>query len=184
MASYNFKNFDSRADEVVAWLTREFGGIRTGKATPTLLDLVQVESYGTRVPINQIGSVTVEDPRTLRISVWDASAVRAVEKAILEANLGISAVADGSGLRVIFPELTGERRTQLLKIAKGKLEEARVSIRAARDEATKEFDTLQKDGDMSEDERFASKEALQKRVETKNGALQKLYDLKETEISQ
>ncbi len=182
--AYNFKNFDTRADDIVTWLSREFSGIRTGRATPMLLDLIQVESYGTRVPINQVGSVNVEDPRTLRISVWDQSAVRAVEKAIVEADLGISVVADSAGLRVIFPELTGERRTQLLKLAKAKLEESRVSIRGARDEAMKEIDALQKANELSEDERFTAKEDLQKRVDAKNNALQGAYEMKEKEINQ
>jgi len=181
--SYSFKNFDTRADEIVSWLGKEFVGIRTGRATPMLLDLVQVESYGTRVPINQVGSVNVEDARTLRISIWDASAVRAVEKAITEADLGVGVVADGNGIRVVFPELTGERRVQLLKLAKAKLEEARVSIRAARDEAMKEIESLQKAGELSEDEKFTAKEDLQKRVDSKNNALTQAYELKEKEIS-
>lgn len=180
--AYNFKNFDTRADEIVTWLSREYAGIRTGRATPMLLDLVQVESYGTRVPINNVGSVNVEDARTLRVSIWDQSAVRAVEKAIADADLGVSVVADGSGVRVIFPELTSERRAQLLKIAKAKLEEARVSIRGARDEAIKEIGAFEKSNEMSKDECFAAKEDLQKRVDSKNAALQSTFELKEKEI--
>jgi ribosome recycling factor len=121
---YDFKRFETRTAEIDTWLGREFSGIRTGRATPVLLDFVQVEAYGAKVPINQVGSVNVEDARTLRVSVWDASLVRAVEKGIIDADLGMSVVSDSSGLRVIFPELTGERRIQLLKIAKAKLEEA------------------------------------------------------------
>lgn len=180
---YNVSAFNTRAEGVVEWLTREFAGVRTGRATPALLDLVQVESYGTRVPINQIGSVSVEDARTLRISVWDANAVRAVEKGITEADLGVSVVTDSSGLRVIFPELTSERRAQLLKLAKAKLEEARVSLRGARDESMKEIDALEKGGDMSQDEKFSSKETLQKRVDAMNATLESLYARKEEEIS-
>src|SRR5690606_2188232 len=102
----------------------------------------------------QVGSVGIEDARTLRISVWDKGAVSAIEKAIREADLGVSTVADSSGLRVIFPELTSERRTQLLKLAKSKLEDARISVRSVRDEAMKAIDKAQKDGDISEDDRF------------------------------
>lgn len=180
---YNIKSFVTRGEEIVAWLEREFAGVRTGRATPALLDLVQVESYGTRVPIVQVGSVSVEDARTLRISVWDQSAIKAVEKAITEADLGVSVVSDSSGLRVIFPELTSERRTQLLKIAKAKLEESRVSLRGARDEAIKEIDSLQKSGDISEDQKFAAKEDLQKKVDSFNTTLSNLLDLKEKEIN-
>ena len=182
--AYSFKNFDTRAEEIVSWLGKEFSGIRTGRATPMLLDLVHVESYGARVPINQVGGVSVEDARTLRISVWDASVVRAVEKAITEADLGVGVVADSSGVRVIFPELTSERRVQLLKIAKSKLEEARISVRATRDETIKEIEALQKNAELSDDEKFSAKEELQKRVDSRNNALQNAYDLKEKEISQ
>ncbi len=181
--AYNVKNFVARGEEIVKWLEREFAGVRTGRATPALLDLVQVESYGTRVPIVQVGSVSVEDARTLRISVWDQSAIKAVEKAITEADLGVSVNADGSGIRVIFPELTSERRAQLLKIGKAKLEEARVSIRGARDEAIKEIDAQEKLGEMSEDQRFTAKEDLQKKVDTFNNTLNDLFELKEKEIN-
>jgi ribosome recycling factor len=181
--AYNPKNFSTRGDEIVKWLEGEFGSIRTGRATPMLLDLVFVESYGTRVPIQQVGSVSIEDPRTLRIAVWDQSVVKAVEKAISEADLGVSVVADGGGVRVIFPELTSERRTQLIKLAKAKLEESRVSLRAARDEAIKEIETLQKSGELSEDEKFSAKEELQKRVDAFNTKLSNIFELKETEIT-
>jgi ribosome recycling factor len=182
--AYDFKQFDSRAKETDTWLMREFTGVRTGRATPALLDLVTVEAYGSKMPINQIGSVSVEDPRTLRVSVWDASLVRDVEKGVVASDLGVSVVADSSGLRVIFPTLTSERRVQLLKLAKAKLEEARVSIRGARDEAMKDIDTQQKSGDMSEDDRFSAKEELQRRVDTWNRALESHYDQKEKEINE
>jgi len=181
--SYNIKEFTNRGEEVIHWLEREFASIRTGRATPMLLDLVLVESYGARVPIQQIGSVSVEDPRTLRISVWDQSVVKSVEKAITEADLGISVVADSSGLRVIFPELTSDRRTQLLKIAKSKLEEARVSLRGARDEAIKEIDKLEKANEMSQDEKFSAKETIQKHIDAFNNSLGELLDAKEKEIN-
>jgi ribosome recycling factor len=127
--------------------------------------------------------VSVEDPRTLRISVWDHGTIKAVEKAITEADLGVSVSADGSGIRVIFPELTSERRAQLIKIAKAKLEEARVSIRGARDEAVKEIESLEKAGELSQDEKFSAKEDLQKRVEMFNATLESLFERKESEIN-
>lgn len=182
--AYNIQSFVERGEEVVRWLETEFSGIRTGRATPMLLDLVQVESYGARVPIVQVSSVSVEDPRTLRISVWDKEAIKSVEKAITDADLGVSVVVDSAGLRVIFPELTGERRQQLLKIAKSKHEEARVSLRGARDEAMKNIDALEKEGTLSQDEKFSAKENLQKRVDALNGTLTDLFDRKEREIAQ
>lgn len=181
--AYNIQNFTKRGEEVVKWLENEFAGIRTGRATPMLLDSVQVESYGVRVPIQQVGSVSVEDARTLRISIWDQSAVKSVEKAITDADLGVSVVADSSGVRVIFPELTGERRAQLLKLAKAKHEEARVSLRGARDEAMKEIDKLEKEGEMSQDEKTTAKEGVQKKVDAFNSTLNSILEGKEKEIS-
>lgn len=182
--AYSTKEFEARGEEVVKWLEREFSTVRTGRATPALLDLVQVESYGSRVPIVQVGSVSVEDPRTLRVSIWDASGIKSVEKAIVEADLGVSVVADSSGLRVIFPSLTSERRAQLLKIAKAKHEEARVSLRSTRDEVMKEIDTLVKEKELSEDERFSTKEGLQKKMDALNARFDEMLALKEKEISQ
>jgi ribosome recycling factor len=182
--AYSTKEFEQRGEEVVKWLEREFAGVRTGRATPALLDLVQVESYGTRVPIIQVGSVGVEDARTLRVSVWDKNSIKAIEKAITEADLGVSVVSDSSGLRVMFPELTGERRAQLLKLAKAKHEEARVSLRDGRNDAMKEIDTLLKAKEMSEDEKTTATELVQKKVEGFNVRFDELLALKEKEISQ
>lgn len=175
--------FKQRLHEAAAWLQKEYAGIRTGQASPALLDSVRVEQYGTKMPLNQVGSVGVEDARTLRVSAWDAGAISAIERGIQDANLGLSVVTDSSGLRVIFPELTSERRQQLLKLAKQKLEDARVSVRKARDEAMRDIDQQQKAGELSEDERFTKKEQVQKEVDATNKSLEALYDQKETEIS-
>ncbi len=168
--------------EVTEWLSKEYAGIRTGQASPLLLDSIKVESYGTFVPVNQVGSVNIEDARTLRVSVWDKSAVSALERAIRDADLGVSTVTDSDGVRVIFPELTSERRVQLMKLAKSKLEDARISVRAVRDEAMKAIDKLQKDGEISEDERFSQKEKVQGQVDSTNRALEALFDKKEVEL--
>ncbi len=169
--------------DIVQWLEKEYVSIRTGQATPTLLDSVKVHSYGTYMPINQVASVGTEDARTLRVAPWDNSLVSALEKAISEADLGVSLVTDSSGLRVIFPELTGERRQQLVKLAKQKLEEARVSVRHIRDAVMKEIDQAQKNGDISEDDKFAAKEAMQDEVDVTNKKLEALYSEKESQIA-
>ena len=135
------------------------------------------------MPLNQVGTVGVEDARTLRVSVWDASQVGAVERAIIDADLGLSVVTDSSGLRVIFPELTGERRTQLAKVAKHKHEEARISLRSARDEIMKQVEKAEKEGDLSEDEKFRLKESIQKEVDSANNSLDTLYQAKEKSIT-
>jgi ribosome recycling factor len=171
-----------RLDEINEWLQREFAGIRTGQANPGLLDSVRVESYGTMVNLQQVGSLSVEDARTLRLSLWDTNQVRAVEKALQEADLGVSVATDSSGVRVIFPELTSERRAQLLKLAKSKLEDARVSVKAARDESMKELERRFKADEISEDEKFTFKDKIQKSVDDCNQKLEGLYSRKEKEL--
>ena len=176
-------DFEKRGKEIIEWLQQEFAGIRTGQATPAILDSVKVDSYGTRVPINQVASVGIEDARTLRISPWDTDSITAIETAITDADLGVSVSTDSSGLRVSFPELTSERRQQLLKVAGAKLEEARISVRGARDEAIKELDKDEKAGDISKDALFAAKETIQKQVDATNHTLEELFKNKEGEIS-
>ncbi|MCA9354396.1 MAG: ribosome recycling factor [Candidatus Kaiserbacteria bacterium] len=171
-----------RLEEAKDWLQKEYAGIRTGQSSPALLDGVRVESYGSLMPLNQVGSVGIEDARTLRVSPWDATQVTAIETAIRDADLGVSVVTDSSGLRVIFPELTAERREQLLKLAKSKLEDARVTVRAIRDDFMKAIDKSHKDGDISDDERFAKKEAVQKAIDATNKDLEALAAQKETEL--
>jgi ribosome recycling factor len=174
----------SRLQEAATWLQKEYAGIRSGQASPQLLDSIKVESYGALVPLNQVGSVNTEDARTLRVSVWDAGTIAAVEKAIQDANLGVSVATDSSGLRVIFPELTAERRDQLIKLAKSKLEDARITVRSVRDETIKEVDKEQKEGNISEDERFAHKENIQTEIDVINKELEALYQKKEAELKQ
>lgn len=172
-----------KLEEAVDWLSDAYSTIRTGQATPALLDSVKAESYGTKMSINQLGSVGVEDARTLRISPWDASTIPAIEKAIEDADLGVSVSTDSTGLRVKFPELTSERREQLLKTAKQKLEDARVSVRAARDEAIKDIEVQLKNGDITEDDKFRMKDEVQKEVDATNKKLEELFARKEEEVS-
>ncbi len=176
--AYDFSSFDTKAKGIVDWLAVEYGGIRAGRATPQLLDSVRVPAYGAMTPLNQVGSVNVEEARILRVSVWDGSLVKATEKAILDANLGVSVVADGSGMRVIFPELSSERREQLVKLAKSKLEEARVSTRGIRDEENKRIMA----DIASEDEQRSAKDALQKRIDAANQKFADMFAVKEKEI--
>lgn len=171
-----------RLDEVAEWLRKEFVTIRTGQATPALLDGIKVESYGALMPLNQTASIGIEDARTLRISPWDAGAVGAIETAIREADLGLSVAADSAGVRAIFPELTAERREQLNKVAKAKLEDARISVRNIRDEIMKEIDAAAKAGELSEDEKFSQKETVQKLIETANAKLEAAFADKAKEL--
>ncbi len=164
------------------WLLNEFSGIRTGRAVPALLDNIMVDAYGSKTPLKQLANIGTEDARTLRISPFDISQIKDVERAIADADLGVSAQATSSEVRVIFPELTGERREQLLKIAKSKLEEARVAVRGARDEFKKVLQTKENDGDLSKDENHDAQEEMQKLVEEANKELEEQYNKKEDEI--
>jgi len=180
--TYDFSPLKQKITDTQEWLRKEFQGIRTGQATPTLLDNIQVESFGTRVPLNQVGNVGVEDARTLRVSVWNVEQVKDVEKAITDANLGVGVTPDESGVRVTFPELTSERRDTLIKLSKDKLEEARISLRGERDSVWSDIQKQEKDGEMSEDEKFSYKDEMQKLIDDGNKSLDELGKKKEAEI--
>ena len=176
-------DYEKRLKEVIEFLQKEFVAIRTGQATPALLDSIKVESYGTYMPIQQVGSIGVEDARTLRIATWDTTQIPAIERAIRESDLGVSVSSDSAGLRVIFPDLTAERRQQIVKIAKNKLEDARVSVRAVRDDVMKAIEAAQKAGDISEDDKHTKREQVQKNVDLTNRTLEAVFEKKEVEIS-
>ncbi len=181
--AYDFKPLEKRIAEIIERLGHELSGVRTGRATPAILDGIQVESYGTRVNINQIANIAVEDARTLRIAPWDASQAKDIEKAITLANLGLSVGADEKGVRVFFPDLTAERRQELIKIAKEKAEEMRGSLRAARDEVWSDIQKKERDGEIPEDDKFRFKDEMQKRVDAANSAFEEALDRKEKEIT-
>jgi ribosome recycling factor len=164
-------------------MKKEYTGIRTGMASPQLLDSVVVESYGQRMPLNQVGSVSIADAKSLLVTPWDASQVKAVEKAITAANLGVSLKTDEKGVRVFFPELTSERREILIKLAKEKHEQAKITLRGVRDEVVKDIEAKEKLGGMGEDEKFRFKAEMQKLVDGANKALEDIFAKKNKEIT-
>ena len=181
--TYDFKPFEKRIKEIEERAGKELAGIRTGRASPAILDGVLVESYGTRVPIVQVATVNVEDARTIRIAPWDMANAKEIEKAITVANLGLSVGMDEKGVRVSFPELTSERRTQLLKLAKEKVEELRTELRVARDRVWSDIQKQEKDKLMAEDDKFRAKDEMQKRVDSANKIFDAALARKEKEIS-
>ncbi len=183
LMTYNFQGFKARTAEIEEWLKKELSLLRTGRATSAILDSITVDSYGSQTPIAHVGSVTMEDARTLRVAPWDKTQVKAIEGAIQKANLGLSVTTDENGLRVIFPELTGERRTQIIKLLKDKLEDARISLRKEREEVLSDFKRQEKDGEMSEDEHHKGKEDLQKHVDEANQKFDAMAAVKEKEIA-
>lgn len=184
MASFDFSKLDASIKETEEWLVRELSSVRTGRATPAILDTVKPEAYGTRTPVNQMAAVNIEDARTLRIVPWDKSLTKVIEKAIQDANLGVGLATDDQGLRVTFPELTAERRTMLLKVAGEKVEAARVTLRGHRTDTIKAIDAAEKEGGMGKDEVIRFKDEVQKKIDKGNEALEALGKRKEVEVSQ
>ncbi|MEI8130125.1 MAG: ribosome recycling factor [bacterium] len=176
--AFNFSSLDTNLKESTDWLGREYSRVHTGRASPMLLDGVMVEAYGSFQPIKNVGSVSIEDSRTLRITLWDKTVLKDVEKAIIAANLGLSLATDGEGMRVIFPPLTTENRTRLVKVLKEKMEEARVSVRRDRENALNEL----KSAELPEDEARRAKDEIQKRIDAANSKLEAIFESKETEV--
>lgn len=179
---YNFSQLKEDLKNIETWLSKEYSGFHTGQASPMILDSVSVEAYGSYQPIKNTASISIEDAKTLRISPWDKSQVKAIEKAITSANLGLSVATDDLGLRVIFPMLTAERRVGLVKILKEKLEDARVSVRQEREKAWGEIQEEEKQGGVSEDEKFRAKDELQKYVDEANSSLDAIFAKKEKDV--
>lgn len=180
---YNFSKFTAKSKEIEEWLGKELGGIRTSRATPAILDGILIESYGAKLPINQVGSISSQDARTLFVTPWDTGSIKEIEKSVTAANLGLSVSAVDTGVRISFPELTADRRAALIKLAKEKLEDARISVRKMRDEISREIEAEEKKGTVGEDERFRLKAELQKQVDALNGKLASAAERKEKEIS-
>lgn len=181
--AYDFSTLTKGIKETEEWLTRELSGIRTGRASAVLLDNVKPEVYGARTPLQQLGSVTIEDARTIRILPWDKTSAKAIEKAIIDADLGVSVSVDDQGLRVNFPELTAERRAMLIKMAGERTESAKVTLRGQRNDAIKELDAAEKEGGMSKDEYGRYKEEIQKHIDAGTAALEALFKKKQEEIA-
>lgn len=176
--AYNFSDFKTALKRVEEWLSKEYSGVHTGRATPTLLDTISVESYGSYQPIKNVGTISIEDPKTLRIVPWDKSVIKEIERAITAANLGLSVAPDQDGVRIIFPMLTTENRQKLVKVLKEKLEDARISVRKEREEAS----TKMKAADLPEDDMFRAKEEMQKYVDETNKNLEAIFEKKEHEV--
>ncbi len=162
MSQELISNTKDKMNKAIASMQRDFSAIRAGRANPQILDRVVVDYYGTPTPISQLANVSVPEPRILMINVWDAGALSDVEKAILTADLGIHPSNDGKSIRLVFPELTEERRKELSKSVHKRAEEAKVAVRAARRDANDAAKKLKKDNEISEDELKILEEDIQK----------------------
>jgi ribosome recycling factor len=173
---YNTQEFKNELQKIEVWLSKEYSQVQIGRATPMVLDSISIENYGSYTPIKNIASISVEDSKTLRIAPWDKNQIRLVEGAINEANLGLSVLSDADGVRVIFPMLTTESKSKLVKILKEKLEDARISVRKERQA---EIDKLE---GLTEDEIKRAKEEIQKAVDEVNSNLENIFSKKEGDL--
>ena len=180
--AYDFNPLKKQLASTDEWFKKELQQIRTGQASPAVLDAVKVEAYGAPLALKEVASVTIEGARVLRIAPWDKGQTKEIEKAITVANLGLSVVVDDQGLRVMFPELTGERRQQIAKIAKEKLEEAKKQVRGHREAIVKDLQVKEKDGKMGKDDAFRAKNDTQKLVDETNKKLDEAFAKKEKEL--
>jgi ribosome recycling factor len=173
-----------RMDGSLEVLRKELQGLRTGRASASLLEPVMVQAYGSEMPITQVGTINVPEPRMLTVQVWDRGLVKAVEKAIRNSNLGLNPAVDGQLLRVPLPELTQERRAELVKVAHKYAEQARVAVRNVRRDGMDQLKRLEKDGDISQDEQKHWTDEVQKMTDKHIDAVNQLLAQKEQDILQ
>ncbi len=163
--SYDKQDLKRRMDGAFEVLQKELSGLRTGRASVNLLDTVMVDMYGSKMPLNQVGTVSVPESRMLSVQVWDAGAVKSVEKAIRDAGLGLNPMPDGNNIRIPVPDLNEERRKELAKIAGKIAENARISVRNVRRDGMDSVKKMEKDGDISEDDLKRLSDEIQKQTD-------------------
>ncbi len=176
-------DFKKDFDDCLAFLKQDIIQLRTGRASVAMVEDIAVEAYGSRQPLKATASITISDPKTLAIEPWDKSLLAAVEKGIRDSGLGVNPVNDGRLIRVILPELTAERRAELVKVLHQKLEHARISVRKVREEVRELIAAEEKDKSISEDDKFRLQEELEKMVKSYNEEIQKIGENKEKEIT-
>jgi len=168
--------------KAIEHLKTEFGGVRTGRATSSLVDKLRVDYYGSEVPMQQLASFSVPEPRVLVISPYDKGAIKGIERAIQTSDVGITPNNDGTVIRLVFPELTGERRKDLVKLVKHRAEEARVAVRNIRRQARHDLEGLAKDGDLSDDDLKRAEDVLERHTKGVVGDIEAVLAKKEHEL--
>lgn len=184
MAAFDKEDVNRRMNGAVATLKTEFSGLRTGRASAALLEPVSVDAYGNSVPINQVGTVSVPEPRLLTVQVWDKGLVKTVDKAIRDAGLGLNPQVDGQLLRIPVPELNEERRKELAKLASKYTEQARIAVRNVRRDGMEVLKKLEKDHKIGQDEHHKFAEEMQKLTDAHIKDIDQLLHAKEQEIMQ
>ena len=178
------EEINRRMQGAVGVLKGELSGLRTGRASSSLLEPIHVEAYGTSMPLNQMASVSVPEPRMLSVQVWDKTNVHAVDKAIREANLGLNPIVEGTLLRIPIPELNAERRQELVKVAHKYAEQARVAVRHVRRDALDDLKKQEKDGAIGQDQARQDSEKVQTMTDNTISEIDQILAAKEAEIMQ
>ncbi|EDP63771.1 Ribosome recycling factor [alpha proteobacterium BAL199] len=184
MADLDLDDIERRMDGAVVALRAEFSGLRTGRASASLLEPIHVEAYGSRMPLNQVATISVPEPRMISVQVWDRAMSKAVEKAIRESDLGLNPQSDGQLIRVPLPDLSEERRTELVKVASKYAESARVAVRNVRRDGMDHLKKAEKDGDVSQDERRLYEDEIQEQTDKHVKAIDEALASKEKDIMQ
>lgn len=184
MEDFDLKVFRKRMDGALSSLKSEFGGLRTGRASVGILDGVKVNAYGSEMMLNQVGSVTVPEPRMLLVNVWDKTIVQAADKAIRQSNLGLNPIVDGQNLRIPMPPLTEERRKELVKVAGSYSENSKVAVRNVRRDAMETVKKLERSKAISEDELKAHESDIQLATNSVIAEIDSALNVKSDEIMQ
>ena len=184
MADPDIDDIERRMLGAVEALKRELAGLRTGRASPALLEPVMVDAYGSKMPINQVGNIGVPDPRMLTVQVWDQGLTGAVERAIRDSGLGLNPQKDGNLVRVPIPELTEERRVEMTKVANKYAEQARVAVRNVRRDGIEMLRRMEKDGEISQDDQRAWSDDIQKLTDSTTKIIDETLSSKEKDIMQ
>jgi len=175
------KHFED-LDLVIAYVKKELATLRTGRANPIILENIPVDSYGVKTPLKQLSSISVPEARTMTIQPWDQNLIKEIEKAITEANIGLTPVNEGKLLRITVPQLTTESRKELVKNVHKKVEDARIRLRGVRDKIREEIITAEKEKEFSEDEKFESLKSLDELIKEYNEKIRAIGEEKEKEI--
>ena len=184
MADPDINDLVRRMDGAIEVLRREFAGLRTGRATPSLLEPVMVEAYGSAMPLSQLATISVSEPRMLSVQVWDKNMARPVEKAILNADLGLNPMADGQSVRVPIPELNEERRGELSRVAAKYAEQTRIAVRNVRRDGMDTLKRMEKEGDLSQDEHHLWGGEIQSITDEHVAKVDEMLHVKQEEIMQ
>ena len=177
-----FNHIEEKMNKTISVLTENLSEIRAGRANPAILNKIRIDYYGTPTPINQVAGISVPEARLIVIQPWDASILKEIEKEILKAEIGINPNNDGKVIRLAFPELTEERRKEIVKDIKKMAEEAKVSVRSVRREGMDEAKANQKEGLITEDELKSAEDKIQKITDSKVAEIDKIAEAKEKEV--